>query len=971
MLLPILLTIGAQVAWGQYRFDRFTTNNGLPQNTVAAIAQTPDGFLWFATYDGLVRFDGVRFTIFDKGTMPSLKSNWFQTMCVDGRGRLWAGTVDGGLVQWQAGQFRTLGLDSGLPEKNVHRVLATESGEPLFLLVRDHWLRWNQGDDRAEPAARESFKRLVDATGAEWRLEDNAVVRTKENASTAFPIPLTLDEFALRHFVDKSGVFWIATNSGSLIRLGKNGVEQPSRLTSSPNRDSLRIDCEDREGGIWIHDNDGLFRFDAGKLNPVLDADGSKIGRVRCVFCDREGTVWVGTNDRGLFRLTRKFLETHTTRDGLLRDIVYPIFEDRAGTVWIGSERGIVRHSNGRFVGNSLIQGDPSQPNKVELASPTDGRRNTSVRAFCQDRSGRLWIGHDRGLFAFENGEITDQSALVAHAVTDVVYADRQDNLWVGTGNGVFRIDARERTRYSTEQGLPDSRVTAILQDRRDAIWIGTRAGLVRLEKGRFDVAAGCERLTGHRIRCLFEDKAGILWVGTFDLGLWRIEDGKATQFSTQNGLYNNGVFAILDDGDGNFWMSCNRGIYRVGRSQLEAVAAGKSAVVSCVAYGSQDGMLSAECNGERQPAGVRTRDGRLWFPTQRGVVVVDPKLVPHNTQPPVVTIESALVDRKPSPDLNRVTLQPGQSDLDLNYTAPSSFKAEHVQFRYMMHGLDKHWVEAGGRRSVNYSHLPVGNYTFQVIAANSDGVWNETGVRLDVEVQPFFYQTRWFLVASILSGIAIAVGIGALRVRVLKANTRHLEALVAAKTVDLVEHAQQLEAANRKLEALATLDGLTNIANHRRFKEFLAQEWQRSQRRQTPIALLLLDIDFFKQFNDTYGHQQGDACLKRVAGTLAATVGRSTDLCARYGGEEFAIVLTDTNLEGAGRVAESVRSAVEGLAIPHSGSKAAEHVTLSIGAAITTAKRNAIADDLIAAADKLLYEAKHAGRNRCVIADV
>ncbi|MCI0489048.1 MAG: diguanylate cyclase [Blastocatellia bacterium] len=521
-------------------------------------------------------------------------------------------------------------------------------------------------------------------------------------------------------------------------------------------------------------------------------------------------------------------------------------------------------------------------------------------------------------------------------------------------------------TSYTVKDGLPHNEVTALCEDTRGNLWIGTRGGLARLAGDRFVSFTEKDGLVGGRTRCIYEDRDGDLWIGTFDSGLSRHRDGQFTSYTTREGLFNNGVFQILEDSRDNFWISCNRGIYRVSRKQLNDYADGKVTVISCVAYGKPDGMLSIECNGEQQPAGIKAQDGKLWFPTQGGVVVIDPELVPYNSEPPPVLIESVMISGKTASFENGVVLEPGLTDLEINYSAPGSVKAEYVQFKYRLVGLDDQWTDTGRQRAVRYSHLPPGRYSFKVIAANSDGVWNETGATLEIYKRPYFYQTGWFFALCVAAFLIIVASVYALRVQRLKANERRLTRIVAERTAELVERTEQLEVANDKLKELASLDGLTNIPNRRCFAEFLHQEWMRSVRSQTPLSLLLMDVDHFKAYNDTYGHQSGDECLKRVAAVLNESIKRPTDLAARYGGEEFVVVLSDTDKKGALKVAETIRSRVETLRIPHSESKVSQYVTLSIGVATAIPRRESGMDDLVSAADQALYRAKENGRNRC-----
>ena len=344
-------------------------------------------------------------------------------------------------------------------------------------------------------------------------------------------------------------------------------------------------------------------------------------------------------------------------------------------------------------------------------------------------------------------------------------------------------------------------------------------------------------------------------------------------------------------------------------------------------AYTAADGLASAECNGGTQPAGCRTHDGLLWFPTIKGVAVVDPQDLRKNMAPPPVRVEELLAAGHSVPIAQGIALPPGTRNLEIRYAALSFLAPERVLFRYKLDGYDEQWVDAGGRRSAFYTALPPGRYRFKVEACNNDGVWNRTGADLEFEMQPRLYQT-WPFRAAALIGLGVAVyGLFRLRVRTLKARQRQLEKVIDQRTGELKQ-------ANLDLERIARQDGLTGLANHRTFHEKLDEEWRRCVRAKDPLSLLVIDIDHFKPYNDAHGHLEGDACLKRVAEAISGQVRRPTDLTARYGGEEFAVILSMTEADGALYVAQKQRAAVEDIAVPHGASPVSPYVTISVGVA-------------------------------------
>jgi diguanylate cyclase (GGDEF)-like protein len=373
--------------------------------------------------------------------------------------------------------------------------------------------------------------------------------------------------------------------------------------------------------------------------------------------------------------------------------------------------------------------------------------------------------------------------------------------------------------------------------------------------------------------------------------------------------------------------------------------------------------MLSNECNGGRQPASLRDEQGRFWFPTQDGIAIVDPRLESANPLPPTVAIEEVTVERQPLTAQGNITIEPGKRDLEIRYTGISLIKSDQVKFQYKLEGHDKDWIDASTQRTAHYSYLPPGNYRFLVKAANSDGVWAEQPAVLGVELKPFFYQT-WAFWAIASVGICLALfGLWRLSVYQLKRRERKLARLVEERTAELAK-------ANEDLHRLANSDGLTKIGNRRRFESFLADEWHRAVRFHTEISLVMIDIDHFKQFNDTYGHQAGDECLQRVAEAFADAIKRPTDLVARFGGEEFALVLGGTDSEGAVTIAREALANLRELEIQHASSPIGEFLTVSLGIATVLPRMGSSEADLIKAADEALYQAKKNGRDRIHVFD-
>jgi diguanylate cyclase (GGDEF)-like protein len=415
--------------------------------------------------------------------------------------------------------------------------------------------------------------------------------------------------------------------------------------------------------------------------------------------------------------------------------------------------------------------------------------------------------------------------------------------------------------------------------------------------------------------------------------------------------LYSDQAFQILEDKRGQLWMNCNQGIYHVAKRDLSDFASGKAGPIPCVSFGKSEGIKVTESSGPAQPAGCIDRYGRLWFPTIRGVSLFEPDRQRLNRVEPPVVIETAVINGRKYAGLKPVTIPPGKGNIEIDYTAISFLQVNKIQFAYRLVGFDNDWVDAGSRRAAFYTNLPPRSYVFQVIASNADGVWNRGGAVFSFTLRPYFTQTTLFRWLVIAGSLLLVAGVFILLLVRAKMRERRLERLVDERTA--------------QLKRLARYDGLTDLANHRTFYEVFQKEWGVAIREKRSLGLIALDIDYFKAYNDSKGHQEGDECLRKVAAVIRSHSKRPADLAARTGGEEFFLLLPGTDLDGALMLAESVRLGVEELAIPHSASDVAQVVTVSIGMAAAVPDGGKDANRFIAQADKALYHAKHLGRNR------
>ena len=763
LLLSFCLCFGFVEAAAQYRIDHWTADDGLPQNSVYGIVQTGDGYLWLATVDGLARFDGARFTIFNKSNSPGIINNRFVSLFETAGGDLWAGTEESGAGRFHDGGFEHFGADAGVP-RAVYWIMADAGGDgAIFFADAYQTIRFSDGkfspfearSNLAPPerTARSSSIRIVCRPDSKNKFSECFI----DGQWIKFSLPNDSPQMSfLLAAQEASGTVWRTTTDGKLARAENGRITGvfderdglPKQFLYFMTGSRFGVVARDADGSLWLIDLPSMRKellFKKAVVPPPLDK-----AETLSTYQDGEGNLWFGTVRDGLFRARKQVVTAYSEADGIADKNVYPIFEDRAGTIWIGTTNGLFKRENGTF---TLIE----------------STENFEINAIGEDASGRVLFSEGNRLHVRENNQFVpfDDGKISAQLGIFATHADRAGVLWFG-GDGLRRFKDGVLESFTTADGLAGNDVKTIIEARAGGLWIGTYEGLTRFQDGRLTSWREADGLPSNTVRALYEDADGTLWIGSYDGGLARFKDGKFTRYDTKTGLPNDGAFQILEDDNRNFWISSNRGIYRVNKDELNEYADGKRQTVASIAYGKADGMLNAEANGGRSPAGIRARDGRLWFPTQDGVAVIDPETVKANPKPPPVVIETVKIDNHLIADCelrvadcgfnkgkSQIRIEPHQQSFEISYTALSFINSENLRFKYKLEGLDSDWVDAGTRRTAYFSHVPPGAYTFRVIAANSDNVWNERGAAIEIVVRPAFYQTWWFWILS-----AAAIGL-------------------------------------------------------------------------------------------------------------------------------------------------------------------------------------------------------------------
>ncbi|MEW6733027.1 MAG: two-component regulator propeller domain-containing protein [Acidobacteriota bacterium] len=785
----------------QYSNKVWRLEDGLPQSSIVAIRQTRNGYLWLGTEEGLVRFDGVRFTTFSKKNTPAIQRNHIRALCETSDGSLWIGT-SGGLIQLKDNQFKAYTIKEGLAQNRVSALWESNDGSL--------WIGTNNGLSKFKAGIFTNYLKISGSTtnniqaiyqdreGNLWLgLQNDGLVKFQDSTVKKYRIEGGEDNYTVTAiYQDSKGTLWVGRHGKGLYRLN-NGELTPFSTSNALSLTTINAIYEDRAGNLWIGTYDGLYRLYHGTLTALKGQDGLPTGIVSSIYEDRESNLWIGTQGAGLNRLKDGLFTILTEHKGLSNEIVSCVYEDRRGDLWIGTfNSGINRLKDG----------------VITSYKTKDGLTNNQINSICETNDGSLWIGtHGGGINRLKNGKITSyqtQDGLASNNIS-VVYEDRAGTLWIGTlESGLCYFEKDKFRSYTTADGLSNNSISTIFQDSKGNLWIGTFNGGINLfQNGRFTAYNNAYTLASDSIMSFYEDRSGTLWIGTYGSGLYRFQNGRFNVYTMEDGLFNDVVYHILEDDQDNLWMSCNKGIFRVSKKELNDYAEAKISAINSISYSTADGLKSNECNGGTQPAGCKTIDGRLWFPTIKGLAGIDPNFTKTTSLEIPVLIERVIIDKKPIATQAMAVRPSGSGELEFHYTGLSFATPETIKFKYRLEGFDKDWIYADSRRVAYYTNIPPGNYRFTVLACNQDGVWTPMGASFELQLKPHLYQTNWFYALCTLAVAGLIAASHRLHVKRLKIRQQELASLVDARTKELQVAKELAEAATRaKSEFLAVM---------------------------------------------------------------------------------------------------------------------------------------------------------------------
>jgi diguanylate cyclase (GGDEF)-like protein len=923
-----------------YFKEVLNTSDGLPHNTINAIAQTQDGYLWFATWEGIARFNGHEFRIFDRSQEIGLPDSGTRAIHLDRHQALWFGGARGGLVRLKDDKWQsyppTGGLINQLFLDKYDRLWIATLGQGLFMQdSTGKRVQYHQQDglpsEQVHSMVQDKQGRIWVGTASGLVFIDETLKIQRVGWAEFNDVPV----FALAF--DHAGQLLVGTARGLYLYAG--GSTPPKVLLEKTPVSAI---LPDSNQVVWVGTIDrGLLRLHGNTVEALGIRQGMPDNQVVSMHLDLQGSLWVGTNG-GVFRLRDAPFSTFTVEQGLAGNYVRSVLSHDDGCLYIGSSRGLSRNCDDNIT-------------PIDLSSASVGQ---SVLSLTQGAEQEVWVGtYADGLIQLVQGEvqqhITVANGLASNEVRAILPLEN-GTVWVGTALGLSFIEDGHITNVREKDGLPSSFIMSLYMSLDGRLFIGTSTGIAILQDGQMR-RLNLGPLDDARYVFGFADDplAGLVWITT-DRGLiaYDLVNNTMKMIGRDQGIPFDKLFQAVLDRQGGLWISGNRGVLRLEREEALAVLAGKQKAVNIQLFGESHGMISSQASGGSAHAATLHKDGSVWIATSIGVSRVQPKRLARFSQviPPVV-IEQLMVDGQMQQLNGESVLSAGANRLEIKYAGLGYVMSERLLYRTKLVGFDKNWVNRGTQSVAEYTNLPPGEYLFKVSAAYPGGSWSGDEAVIKMVLLPHFWQRWWFMLGIVVLSLgALMLGIR-WRLIALKRSELQLRNLVSEQTAEL--------------QLLARQDALTGLSNRRAFDEELQQEYQRAHRNGSTLCLALLDVDHFKRVNDQYSHTVGDKVLKRIAHVLKKQC-RTVDLIARWGGEEFVILLPETSLTAAVEVCERLRQKIEELNLNDLSPQLS--TTVSIG--LTNSRKVALSQ-LLSSADKALYKAKRSGRNCLVVDDL
>ncbi len=780
----------------QSSIGQWTSDEGLISNNLTSVVQGNDGFLWVTAYNGLLRFDGYRFELFDRENTPFLQSDAFYQAVKDGD-KLWLATQGSGLVVFENNGLKPYHPREGTLPSSIRSVFITDSVMLVGSNNNGLYIVQNEKVSKPdfEPVSNTSIMGIVqDTDKAIWvGTNDRGIIKIKNGKYTQYNSQNGLSGNVINALCAvPDGRILVASTSGLDIMEG-------NRITPVKMLQNIQVNAitTDSYGSIWAATERGLARINeaAGIEELFTKFQGLPTFALTSLTFDKEGSLWLATSKAGLLRLKDTGIVTYSEINGLSLDLVNIISEGKNGEMYIGTDDGDINiFTNGKF-------------SKLTLEHSLN---NMGIRDICIDRNNVLWIGSYSGLLRKQGTNEILYNISTGLPAQDIrrILEDKNGNLWLATraGGAIVFANGKVKTTYNKENGLGANYVLAIEQAHNGAIYLGTNGGGLGLvdPEGKLTIHHITDDDYGILIFNMHIDNPENVWL-VANTGMFHFDGEKFTKLELEHRVKGEGYFDWVEDQSGNVWITTNKGILRLKKADAIAYVQGKSSSIKTRFYNHYDGMKKKECTGATRATLAST--GEVWIPTIGGASIIYPHRIIENPEVPAVYITRLITDEQEFTTSETTSIKSDNIRYTFQFTSLSLVAPDKNQFKFMLEGFDKQWIDGGSERETSYTNLPPGEYTFKVIASNNDGLWNTTGAEFKFRVKPFFHETKWFyiLLAMLMAGSLF--GIYKWRVADIEKRNRELKKVNSELDKFVYSASHDLRA------PLASVLGLVNVA--------------------------------------------------------------------------------------------------------------------------------------------------------------
>ncbi len=854
----VLLICLLQVSWDGYTqsykelvdSDSLTTkfwtiDDGLPINTVNQVVQDDDGYLWFTTYDGIVRFDGIEFVTFNHSNTPEIPHNRATEIHKQDGVGIWVSMEHEGVLLINEKGFHHFGVEQGFSSSDVTQILEDKSGTMFFVthtglyIYKDESFRkFFNGKDIWQNQTRFVFE---DFDGSKWISTNNGLVHAlndgsfkeysvsedqNENiffttfrsaegellagSSSGLYILQNGELVSPREFnvLDDSDVYRVfeleevsVISSYKGVYLYQNGRLSKPYDPFRKDNEAYHISMKDSDGQLWLIGDRGTLSI--LRNGEIVDSEALRATGLTYfiyAFQDREKNIWVTTPREGIIRIKKALVRTIGKKEGLSEDNILGMLQDSKGRYWIGTRGG----------GLNLID-----RNQISHFKEHRDIASSVVQSIAEDSSGNIWIGnYQKGLNRInEYGRITHHLLGETFNMNNIhaLYTTDNGQLWIGSYGGLFKYSEKESERhlFTTNDGLAGNKIRYITEAEDGSLWIGTLdGGVSHFEGDEFTNYTVDEGLSSNNIRSIYIDKddQNVIWVGTENNGLNRIKYGEITSIGTEDGLPNYNIHWISEDDAGRLWMSSNNGIIRIGKNSLNDYLDGLSSSFRMRVFGTNEGMRNQEGNGSIQEAGMRDNKGAFWFATQKGVAIFEQELHAQNNFVPKVIIKE-VSSTEGSVTSDSVIFPASVNDFTINVHAITFINPKNTRFRYTFSDDEneaQEWVEIGTNREISFNNISPGEYFFKVQATTDEGLWSDQVATAFIEITPKYYQQIWFYFLCVLGFFFLLVVGWKIRYQRLVVKQQEMEAIITEQTKQLREEKIAIQAQKEIIEKQA-----------------------------------------------------------------------------------------------------------------------------------------------------------------------